>query len=150
MSLFYQENLFIEFQDCTQTLFIQSFTETVIYWNFTQALVFGRLWPWTPPPLFLALSLSLLLTAFLPKCHILLFLPPFSFPFAATEQKEEPVAWGQRSQQSHRCFDTWNAIWNIKPDVMFVSHFNLFLLFFLQWLKLLSKIAKSKVERRVA
>ena len=113
------ENLFIDFQDCTQTLFIQGFTKTVFYWNFTQTLAFGRLWPWTPPSLFLALSLSLLLTAFLPKCHILLFLPPFSFPFAATEQKEEPVTWGQRSQRSHRCFDTWNAIWNIKPDVMF-------------------------------
>ena len=31
MYLFYQENLFIEFQDCTQTLFIQSFTETVFF-----------------------------------------------------------------------------------------------------------------------
>ena len=37
------ENLFIDFQDCTQTLFIQGFTETVFYWNFTQTLVFGRL-----------------------------------------------------------------------------------------------------------
>ena len=73
------ENLFIDFQDCTQTVFIESFTETVFFLNFTQTLVFGRLWPWTPPSLFLALSLSLLLTAFLPKCHILLFLPPFSF-----------------------------------------------------------------------
>ena len=50
--------------------------------------------------------------------HFTLFAALF-FLLAAAEQKEEPVTWGQRSQRSHRCFDTWNAIWNIKPDVMF-------------------------------
>ena len=130
MSLFYQENLFIEFQDCTQTLFIQSFTETVIYWNFTQALVFWKIMTLDAT---LSVSCAVFVSAsdrLLAKMsHFTLFAALF-FLLAAAEQKEELVAWGQRSQQSHRCFDTWNAIWNIKPDVMFVSHFNLFLLFF--------------------
>ena len=61
--------------------------------------------------------------------HFTLFAALF-FLLAATEQKEEPVTWGQRSQRSHRCFDTWNAIWNIKPDVMFFfSNSHLLLLF---------------------
>ena len=48
--------------------------------------------------------------------HFTLFAALF-FLLAATEQKEEPVTWGQRSQRSHRCFDTWSAIWNMKPDM---------------------------------
>ena len=48
--------------------------------------------------------------------HFTLFAALF-FSLAATEQKEEPVTWGQRSQRSHRCFDTWSAIWNMKPDM---------------------------------
>ena len=60
--------------------------------------------------------------------HFTLFAALF-FLLAAAEQKEEPVTWGQRSQRSHRCFDTWNAIWNIKPDVMFFSNSHLLLLF---------------------
>ena len=34
--------------------------------------------------------------------HFTLFAALF-FLLAATEQKEEPVTWGQRSQRSHRC-----------------------------------------------
>ena len=129
MSLFYQENLFIEFHDCTQTLFIQSFTETVIYWNFTQALVFWKIMTLDAA---LSISCAVFVSAsdrLLAKMsHFTLFAALFFL--LAAGQKEEPVTWGQRSQRSHRYFDTWNAIWNIKPDVMFVSHFNLFLLFF--------------------
>ena len=45
-------------------------------------------------------------TDFLPKCHILLFLPLF----LAAKQKVEPVSFRQRNGQSQHCFDTWNTI----------------------------------------